>query len=184
MSGAVAPSAATRSGEAETVAQQLYAAHRTRLLAIARNNCDDSGDAEEALHDAFILFIERFDPGGGSPALPWLTLTLKRRCWAIYRRRRELTDTLARCQREQVVLRDGRSVEDLVEIAERAALLRGDIGALEPQERRVLALLASGHSYREIAARLGWSAKRVDHCLERARAKLRDCAAERSVRDQ
>lgn len=184
MSGSVAPSATRRSAEAEAVAQQLYAAHRARLLAIARNNCGDSADAEEALHDAFILFIERFDPACGSPALPWLTLTLKRRCWAIYRRRRELTETLARCQREQLVLREGRTVEDLAEIAERAALLRDDIGALEPQERRVLALLAGGHSYREIAARLGWSAKRVDHCLERARAKLRGRAGERSAQAQ
>lgn len=184
MSGAVAPSADARSRETEAIAHRLYATHRPRLLAIARSNCGEPADAEEALHDAFILFIERFDPARGSPALPWLTLTLKRRCWAIYRRRRELAETLARSQREQVVLREGRSVEDLVEVAERAALLRGDIGALEPQERRVLALLASGHSYREIAARLGWSAKRVDHCLERARAKLRSHAGERSAQGQ
>lgn len=184
MSGAVAPSAGTRSGEAEAVAQKLYAAHRTRLLAIARRNCGDSEDAEEALHDAFILFIERFDPASGSPALPWLTLTLKRRCWAIYKRRRELADTLARARGEQLVLRDRRSVEELAEIAERAALLRGDIGALGAEERRALALLASGHSYGEIAAYFGWTAKRVDHCLERARAKLRGPAGERSAQPQ
>jgi len=184
MSGSVAPSAPGRSREAETVAHQLYAAHRARLLVIARNNCGDSGDAEEALHDAFILFIERFDPACGSPALPWLTLTLKRRCWAIYKRRRELGERLARVQREQVALRGGRSVEDLAEITEGAELLKGDIAALKPQERRALALLASGHSYREIATRLGWSVKRVDHCLERARAKLRERAQERLAQGQ
>ena len=50
------------------------ARHRARLLAIARRNSANVEDAEEALHDAFILFIDRFDPDGEAPALAWLTL--------------------------------------------------------------------------------------------------------------
>jgi predicted RNA polymerase sigma factor len=63
-----------RRSHTEALAERLYAAHRSHLLAIARRNSDDPGEAEEALHDAFILFIERFDPATGAPPLAWLTL--------------------------------------------------------------------------------------------------------------
>ena len=59
---------------AEALAEQLYIAHRTRLLAIARRNCADGEEAEEAIQDAFIFFIEHFDPDGEAPPLAWLTL--------------------------------------------------------------------------------------------------------------
>ena len=84
------PTAATahsraKQRSAEVLAGRLYAAHRSRLLAIARRNSASSEEAEEALQDAFVLFIERFDPDGDAPPLAWLTLTLKRRCWELYR---------------------------------------------------------------------------------------------------
>jgi DNA-directed RNA polymerase specialized sigma24 family protein len=69
--------------DAELLAERLYTAHRQRLLAIAQRNSDSTEDAEEALQDALVLFIEHFDPAGEAPPLAWLTLTLKRRCWAL-----------------------------------------------------------------------------------------------------
>lgn len=153
------------------IAERLYAEDRERLLAIARRNCADVEDAEEALHDALVLFIERFDPAGGSPPLPWLTLTLKRRCWAIYRRRRELAERLARADRGAA--RALRPVEELAELREQASVLGREIRGLREEEREALSLLAAGLSYREIGERYGWTPKRVDRCLERARAKLR-----------
>ena len=159
-------------GTAE-LAERLYVENRQRLLAIARRNCAHREDAEEALHDALVLFIEGFDPGHGSPALPWLILTLKRRCWAISGRRRELDERLSRAGREGAAPRQPCSVEELVEIGELARDLGREIRKLRPEERRTLSLLAGGYSYEEIAEHSGWTPKRVDRCLQRARAKLR-----------
>ena len=153
--------------------ERLYADNHQRLLAIARRNCADREDAEEALHDALVLFIESFDPGHGSPALPWLMLTLKRRCWAISGRRRELGDLLSRAERERAALRQPRSVEEIAEVGDLARALGREIRTLHPEERRTLSLLAGGYSYGEIAERLGCSPKRVNHMLQRARERLR-----------
>lgn len=51
------------------------------LLAVAINNAHNRREAEEAVQEALISFIRRFDPEGPAPALPWLLLTLKRQCW-------------------------------------------------------------------------------------------------------
>lgn len=154
-------------------AERLFAENRRRLLAIARGHCSSPDDAEEALQDALVLFIEHFDPASGSPPLPWLMLTLKRRCWAIYGRRRQLGELLAALGEEAAVARERRTVEDLAEINERARALRRRMQALPLEEQRALTLLASGHSYAEIAERFGSTPKRIDHALQRARATLR-----------
>ncbi len=49
---APAPGNARQSG-VEALAEQLYDAHRARLLTIARRNCGGGEEAEEALQDAF-----------------------------------------------------------------------------------------------------------------------------------
>jgi len=173
MTATARASETVRCSGAAALAERLYAENSRRLLAIARGNCASVEDAEEALHDALVIFIERFDPDGGSPALPWLMLTLKRRCWAIYGRRRGLTEVLARAAADGSAVKEARTVEELAEINERAATLRRELKALRPKERRALALLAAGYSYREIGERMGCTPKWVDHCLQRAGAKLR-----------
>ncbi len=42
-----------RDAQVQALAGQLYDAHRGRLLAIARRNCEGAEQAEEALQDAF-----------------------------------------------------------------------------------------------------------------------------------
>lgn len=64
------PPAGTPRRGAEDLTEDLYAKHRTRLLAIARRNSACAEDAEEALQDAFILFIDHFDPAGEALADP------------------------------------------------------------------------------------------------------------------
>jgi DNA-directed RNA polymerase specialized sigma24 family protein len=71
----------------QVLADQLYRDHHGRLLAIGRRNAANEADAEEALQEAFASFVRAFDPDGEAPPLAWLTLTLKRRCWALYRLR-------------------------------------------------------------------------------------------------
>jgi len=57
-----------------TIAAGLFARHRRNLLLIARLHSGSADDAEEALQDALILFIENYDPTSGAPPLAWLTL--------------------------------------------------------------------------------------------------------------
>jgi RNA polymerase sigma factor (sigma-70 family) len=168
-----------RRAGAEAIAERLYSQQRQRLLAIARRNCADADDAEEALQDAFVLFIDHFDPAGEAPALPWLTLTLKRRCWALYARRRQGPRPLANGRLERLAGLGLRAPQELCEVAEEATRLRRDLAALKPDQRRALALLALGYTYREIAESCGWSRSKVNRSLAEGRARLRGLAAPR-----
>lgn len=176
MPSAVSASPDARRAGAEALAERLYTDHRPRLLGIARRNCAGWDDAEEALQDAFILFIDHFDPAGEAPPLPWLTLTLKRRCWAIYGQRRRRARPIGRAD----LVRPGASrelmPEELCEIAEEAARLRRGLAALKPDERQALALLSLGYTYREIGEISGWSKTKVNRCLTEGRARLRNQA--------
>jgi RNA polymerase sigma factor (sigma-70 family) len=163
----------------QALAEQLYAAHRSRLLAIARRNCDGAEEAEEALQDAFVLFIERFDPDDGAPPLAWLTLTLKRRCWALYRLRRHAWEQHSnrdadRCSDAELHVGSPRSPGELFDLGEEIAVLRKHLAELKRDERRALSLIALGYSYREICGLTGWSYTKVNRCLAEGRERLRE----------
>ncbi len=168
------------SASATALAEQLYGAHRARLLAIARRNCASREEAEEALQDAFAIFLDSFNPAGEAPPLAWLTLTLKRRCWAIYRRQRqigelsvELGGVTESVSRPDLLGDPAERPDQLAEDAEDFAGMRSRLAALKPQEREALGLLAFGYSYREICELTGWTYTKVNRCLAEGRAALR-----------
>jgi RNA polymerase sigma factor (sigma-70 family) len=165
----------------EALAAQIYAAHRARLRAIARRNCVNADDAEEALQDAFVLFIEHFDADDEAPPLAWLTLTLKRRCWALYKRRRSRRparlDAAAASRAVAGSLSAApSSPEEATELAEELTRWGSQLSELKPDERRALLLFALGYSYREICELTGWTYTKVNRCLAEGRAKLRHLA--------
>jgi RNA polymerase sigma factor (sigma-70 family) len=168
-----APAASSaRQARAATLADRLYTEHRGRLLAIARRNSACIEDAEEALQDAFILFIDRFDPDAKAPPLAWLTLTLKRRCWALHRHQR--MRAAARREDNGEGLPDRRRLPDeLAEVTEAVAKIRRLLTELKPAERKALGLLALGYSYREICDATGWTYTKVNRCITEGRATLR-----------
>ena len=162
------------------LAERIYAAHRGRLLAIARRNCASGEEAEDALQDAFTLFIDRFDPGAGPPPLAWLTVTLKRRCWALYRGQRKVgqrtvdLDTAAENASRPDLLGDlSLGPDELAEATESLADMRSRLAKLKPQERQALGLFALGYSYGEICDLTGWTHTKVNRCLAEGRAALR-----------
>jgi RNA polymerase sigma factor (sigma-70 family) len=171
-----------RCAQVQALATEFYAERREYLLHIARRNGAKGEDAEEALQDAFISFIEHFDPATEAPPLAWLTLTMKCRCWALYRQQR-----LDRSNHRQAQVDFGKpglsvesnrfsaaSPEEAIERAEQVAEARAQLARLKPAERRALCLIAAGYSYREIGQITGWSYTKTNRCLAEGRARLRE----------
>jgi RNA polymerase sigma factor (sigma-70 family) len=155
------------------LAERLYAEQHGRLLAIARRNSACLDDAEEALQDAFILFIDNFDPDDQAPPLAWFTLTLKRRCWALYRHQR-LRAALRRGNNAERLADPHRLPDEVAELSDSVARVRHQLEDLKPAERKALGLLALGYSYREITEITGWSYTKVNRCISEGRAALRN----------
>jgi len=160
-----------------TIANELYADHHHRLLAISTRNSPTIEDAEEALHDAFALFINHFDPDSKAPPIAWLTLTLKRRCWATYRRQRlvptqPLSPTGTQSQ-PNTEANAQRPLHELAEVSHNARHIQHAFSQLKQDERRALSMLALGYSYTEIAQLTGWTYTKVNRCITEGRAHLR-----------
>jgi len=159
--------------EVRAMAAEIYAARRGHLLGVAERNSACAADAEEAVQDAFLAFIESYDPSGGAPPLAWLTLVLKRRCWRIREARRpEVGELLPDAEAEAARWRG--SPPDpgarVVDLEEARARLRG----LKANERTAIGLAAAGYSYGEIAERRGWTVTKVNRCLYEGRVALRE----------
>ena len=170
-----------RRAQVQALAGQIYDAHRSRLLAIAKRNCDSGGQAEDALQDAFISFIEHFDPASEAPPLAWLTLTLKRRSWALYRAQHLDRRASQKAASEGVESRfsvtdipaETPGAEETIERAEFVLEAREKLACLKPAERRALGLIAAGYSYREIGQMSGWTYTKTNRCAAEGRASLR-----------
>jgi DNA-directed RNA polymerase specialized sigma24 family protein len=165
--------------QAEAVRRQageIYAASREHLLSVARRNAACEADAEEAVQEAFVAFIESYDPAGGAPPLAWLTLVAKRKCWRSGgARRREVGELLPGAEAEAGRLAGSApEVEGrVVDLEEARARLRG----LKPDERSAIGLAAAGYSYGEIAGRRGWTKTKVNRCLYEGRVALREAGS-------
>jgi DNA-directed RNA polymerase specialized sigma24 family protein len=161
----------------ERIAEQILEADRGHLLAVARLNTDFESDAEEALQDAFAIFLDSYDPIGGAEPVAWITLTLKRRCWAITtaaRHRRHPADVTELSQTDQdPTERTNPSTEHVAEVREEAEQIGLLLRLLKPDQREALTLLALGYSYREISILKDWTYTKVDRSIKEGRASLR-----------
>jgi RNA polymerase sigma factor (sigma-70 family) len=170
----------SRRAKVQAIAERLYRQRYPYLLRIAVKNAANEADAEEALQDAFVSFIDHFDPSGEAPPLAWLTLTLKRRCWALCARQRRGSGREHNSQsalRAEAIADPRRQPDEIVEVSERVERVRAGIAELKPAERRALSLLAAGYSYQEIATMNHWTYTKVNRCAAEGRARLREQAA-------
>jgi DNA-directed RNA polymerase specialized sigma24 family protein len=152
----------------DRLATELFSERRDHLMRVARRNTRREADAEDALQEALICFLTEYDPGRGSPAMPWLTLTLKRRCWRANERRGSEVDPAVIA--EAVA---GESADPAVRVGERIEA-RERLGTLKGDERTGLVMHAAGFTYGEIGERRGWSGTKVNRCLYEGRRALRD----------
>ncbi len=176
---------ADRRARAEAMAARLYAEWRARLLAVARRHAANDDDAEEALQDSFLIFIEKADPDALENPVGWLTLVLKRECWT--RRRRMLRASAGQEADPSLgevgfvldnIEHPGRGPEELAELGERVRLTRDLLAQLKPDERRALSLKALGYSYIEIGELTGWTHTKINRCMAEGRKRLFELAEE------
>jgi RNA polymerase sigma factor (sigma-70 family) len=176
-----------RRTQAQALAEQLYRERYDHLLRIAAKHAANREDAEEALQFSFSALIEKYDPAGGSPPLGWLTLTLQRRCWALYREAhldrsagQEATpDSAGRSFAAESIPSGDTGPEQLIELVEDA---RTRLAALKPAERRTLSLIAAGFSYQEVGQITGFSYTKTNRSLSEGRARLRELPREEAPR--
>ncbi|MGH2984572.1 MAG: RNA polymerase sigma factor [Solirubrobacterales bacterium] len=169
----------------EALASELYVGKGEYLLRIARANSRSPDDAEEALQDAFIAFIRKFDPDGEAPPLAWLTLALKRECWGRIRsphmQRSVGQERHAELDEVGFVVDNfehpGASPHDAAELGERVVETRDLLAQLKPQERRAIGLKALGYSYKEIGEITGWTFTKINRCIAEGNARLRELGA-------
>jgi RNA polymerase sigma-70 factor (ECF subfamily) len=165
-----------RAATAAKIAARIFSRHRHDLLSIARLNSNSPDDAEEALQDALVYFIESYEAGSEAPPLPWLTVTLKRRCWAIAKRagqEKERIRRLAREREHQPSIESLARPDAMVEIKETSLLRRRHLLELKRDQRQALMLRGLGYSYREISAITGWTYTKVNRSIREGRAELR-----------
>lgn len=162
--------------------EQLIGSRGSLLRRQAANHSQRPADAEDALQDAYALFIERYH--GRLPALPYLMTTIKHSAWAIGRsgRTRERRQVRATAQVDQgldpweLVPDPASDPETLAERHEELEHRRAAILALKPDQRRALLLLGAGLSYDEIAELNEWTWTKVNRCIAEGRAALRAAA--------
>jgi DNA-directed RNA polymerase specialized sigma24 family protein len=158
------------------MAGEIYAARRGWLLGVARRNSACEADAEEAVQEAFLAFIETYDPAGGAPPIAWLTLVLKRKCWRAKAARRQVVGELlpgAEAEAGRLVGPPPETEGRVVNLEQARVRLRG----LKADERTAIGLAAAGYSYGEIAEGRGWTRTKVNRCLYEGRIALREAGS-------
>jgi DNA-directed RNA polymerase specialized sigma24 family protein len=163
--------------EVRELAISLYREQHSYLSLVARRNARNDADAEEALQEAFISFLQKFDPTRGAPPMAWLTLTLRRQCW---RQTRDAhLDRYVGQEAERGGDERGAVLESIPShvagteelVAERDQARRR-LAGLKPDQRTGLGLLAAGFTYKEIATRRSWTYTKVDRSIREGRAAL------------
>jgi RNA polymerase sigma factor (sigma-70 family) len=159
---------------------RLLRRHRAALSRQARFHSERRQDAEDAVGDACVQFLLRFDGEGTEQARRWMLVVVRRCAWAIARRRRERRAVVVEVSAESVesqlglaVAEGRRGPAELVGAAEEVAAFTRALATLRPDERRALILLALGSSYAEIGGLCGWSYGKVNRSIAEGRARLR-----------
>ena len=165
-------------GRAARILADVLARAEAALRHQATRHASRSLDADDALQEACLRFLRRYEGAPGPEATRWLMLTVKRCAWEIDRspaRRHaasvELTTTDA-CDPEAQPVHVRCARPGPAERAELGCDLAA-LAELKPDQRTALLLLGHGFSYREIAANKAWTYTKVNRCIAEGRTALR-----------
>lgn len=166
-------------GQRAPILDRILRSERARLLRHVHFHSERSQDAEDALADACVQFLRRYDgPAENEDALRWMLLVTKRCAWEIARRRRRRREDLYRSVSAGEaggvpVTEPDSGPAELAERAEEAERVLAAIECLAPDERTALILFGLGCSYAEIARLRGWTYAKVNRRLNEGRARVR-----------
>lgn len=152
----------------QTIVEQM-----PRLKAIAYRLTRNHAQAEDVLHNAFVLALDRahqFAPGTNCRA--WISRILVNSFYNDVRRGKLHGDILAQMPQDQTV---DASQMTHVEFNECRAAMR-ELPA--PQRKMLQMAIVEGNRYEKVAERSGIAVGTVKSRLFRARAKLRDILAD------
>ncbi|HVX32149.1 MAG TPA: sigma-70 family RNA polymerase sigma factor [Solirubrobacterales bacterium] len=165
---------------------RLMREHGARFLHQARFHSERKQDAEDALGDACVQFLARFEGEEDDEARRWMLVVVKRCAWGIARRRRERRAVVAEDSAERLEIEAGvgllagdRGPAELAVAAEEVKDFERALASLKADECRAVILLALGHTYAEIGTRCGWTRTKVNRSLAEGRARLRRLLDER-----
>lgn len=137
-------------------------------------------EVDDVLQDACVIFLRRFEAPPDA-ALPWLLVVIRHCAWQLAARRRRHeapiapspTDAFDPAEQLFGLPDDRPGPAERLESREWLILRIELFERLKPDERTALLLCAAGFSYREIAARQGWTYTKVNRCIAEGRAALR-----------
>jgi len=143
------------------------AAHRERLVRIARRRCPSRDDAEDVVHEA-MLRSATFEDLDEERLGQFLTAVTLRLCADVYRHADRDARAVRRLDAEDVP-----SPEAAAVAAAEAAELRELLDSLPTRQRAVLVDRAEGLSVTQISARHELTYKATESALSRARSTMR-----------
>ena len=165
----------------QALAEQLYRERYHYLLRIAVKHAANREDADEASSTGLPPAREVRSRLRGLPALAWVTLTLKRACWAKRAVRPSRPPrrpggraglgrpaALARSRSPHGDSRPGGDERTRRSSWSRTRETRSR--GLKPAERRALGLIAAGFSYGEVGEITGWTYTKTNRCAAEGRA--------------
>lgn len=152
--------------------QELYTRYAARLLTLCRRYSDSKQEAEDVLHDTFLIAFDRlvsFKYKGEGSLYAWLRrIAVNQAIDRIRKYRWKLLPIRAQLQEESVALEE----DDLMRITQEELL--GFISGLPKVRRTVFNLYClDGYSHKEIAKMLGISEKGSASILSKAKNQLK-----------
>jgi RNA polymerase sigma factor (sigma-70 family) len=156
---------------------ELYKRHVDAVVRFAARRAEDPEtvvDLVAAVWLEVLGSLERFDPRRGR-ALPWILGIAANLCASERRRRAREREALRRLGGRRVLHDDDHArLEQKIDAARSAAVLRGALDGLPPSERIVAELvMVEGLTPTEVASALGIAGATVRMRLTRARGKLK-----------
>ncbi len=164
-------------GACDELVVETVRRHAERALAIARRCSVSSDDALEAYARALLKLV-RYKRSLRAETAQWWFYEVVRREAALVRRQRGRLVAVDDAELHLLITDTTESAEERVLGLDVASRAGEALGALKTDEARALTLQAAGLSYREISARLGWSATKTNRALTEGRAGFRRRYAE------
>jgi RNA polymerase sigma-70 factor, ECF subfamily len=159
--------------------EAFYDATLTRVFALARRMCIDTGLTEEVVEDAYVQAWRdagRYDPTRGAP-LAWLLTITRSRALDALRRRDEAQPVAA----PEALLEESDHAADPLDLLlfEGTSATRRALEQLPARERQLIGLaFLRGLTHAEIAAETGWPLGTIKTTIRRALAAMRQVLVE------